>query len=135
MRKLLLMAAGFALLSTASLFATRESAQARSGNHLGVIWSMKEDQNVWRMPQQLNKMGNNVQFTRSASTFGGAHGGFFLNKKDMKSTFGFDLPVNFGLYFNNDNRDFKRVSNNNCSCICRCLQLLISMHLLLLQLV
>lgn len=107
------MAAGFALLSTASLFATKESAQARSGDHLGVIWSQKEDQNVWRMPQQINKMGNNVQFTRSATTHGNAEGGFFLNKKDMKSTFGFDLPVNFGLYFNNSNQDFQRVSDNN----------------------
>ncbi len=107
------MAAGLTLFSTASLFASKESSQARGGDHLGVIWSNSETQNVWRMPQQMNKIGNHLEFSRTGTGFGAAEGGFFLNKKDMASTFGVALPINFGLYFNNAQYEFDRVNNHD----------------------
>ena len=94
------------------ILGTKETAQAIGGDHLGVIWSENEDQNIWRMPQQLNAMSN-IQLTRTATGYGNAEGGFFISQKELKEVFGLSRDISFGIYFNNSNVDFNRVNDND----------------------
>ena len=108
----LLIFSSFFFFSFYSL-ATKESAEMRGGDHLGVIWSTKENQNIWRMPQQVNVMGSNIQITRTGTSIGTAEGGFFLKKETSKKVFGKARSYHFGLYINNSNPDFDRVNDND----------------------
>ena len=87
-------------LSSLTVQASKESAQAYGGDNKGVLWSSDEPQNVWRNPSQLGRMKSMIQMTRESTDFGKMEGGGFFNQKDIERILGYKFPAHFALYVN-----------------------------------